>query len=170
MLRIFILASITALTFTGCDDNDGGRQVFDGGADGDGGADDDSDGGGGDGDGGGGADAASAAGTFDCGEETCDLDSQECCLGEGGATCVDEGTCEGPAFTCDGPEDCGDDACCADMNGGTGGTSCSPANECGGSVICAGNADCPDGEECCEPQSDMTPVSGFCANNCPGPG
>ncbi len=153
----------------GCDDNDGGRQVFDGGADGDGGAGDDGGGGAGD-DGGGAADGGETAGTFDCGEETCSLPIEECCIGEGGPECVESGSCAGPAFTCDGPDDCGDEVCCAGMNGGTGGTACGEANECGGSVICDGSADCPDGEECCEPQSDMTPVSGFCANNCPGPG
>lgn len=164
-----ILLLLALLVFAGCDDKDGGRVITDGdedaGADptGDAGDDDDSDastppdGGGG-------------GGTFDCGAETCDLESQECCGGGADATCVDTGTCEGPAFSCDGPEDCGDGVCCAVMNGGTGGTACGEAGDCGGSVICAGDGDCPDGEECCAPQSDMTPVGGFCASNCPGPG
>jgi hypothetical protein len=128
--------------------------------------------GGGDPDGGGGGDidAAPGTGTIECGDDTCDTETEECCVGEGGEMCVALDSCETPAFTCDGPEDCGDQICCAAEGGGEGGTSCMDQGSCGGSVVCQDVDDCPDGEECCDPSDQgMSPVTGFCAENCPGP-
>jgi hypothetical protein len=138
------------------------------------GADIDGGGGADDPDGGGSADdpdAAPGTGTIECGDDTCDAETQECCVGEGGAaSCVEVDACETPSFTCDGPEDCGDQVCCADDSGGEGGTACMDQGSCGGSVVCQDADDCEDGEECCEPSDqEMTPVGGFCAANCPGP-
>jgi hypothetical protein len=119
----------------------------------------------------GGIDAAPGSGHFTCGDENCDLDTQECCVGESGPSCVESGSCEGPAFTCDGPEDCGDtQSCCAAEASGEGGTACASQGECGGSVVCHTADDCADGEDCCDPaEQGMSAVGGFCATDCPGP-
>ncbi len=160
------LAGLLLFACGGDDDGDSGD-----GGDGD---DIDASAGGDDPDGGGSADdpdAAQGAGTIECGDgDPCDAETEECCLGEGGATCVEIGACETPAFTCDGPEDCGDQVCCADDSGGEGGTACMDQGSCGGSVVCQDEGDCEDGEECCDPSDQgVTPVTGFCAANCPGP-
>jgi hypothetical protein len=119
---------------------------------------------------GGGADAATGTGTIECGDDTCDAETEECCVGEGGQTCVPLDSCETQTFTCDGPEDCGEQVCCAAQGGGEGGTGCADPGTCGGSVICRSTEDCPDGQECCNVQQQgMSPIEGFCSAHCPGP-
>jgi hypothetical protein len=82
-----------------------------------------------------------AVGTL-CGTATCDV-GQECCVGAGGSTCVDEGTCQTVAFQCDGPEDCETtEVCCFGAGGqGGGGTECKAGNQCQNNA-CHEDMDC----------------------------
>ena len=113
------------------------------------------------------ADAGATAG-IECGMETCNVSTQECCItggpGGGGSTaCVAEGTCEGTPAACDGPEDCGGDICC----GTFGGTTCETTCEGQGSAeLCHSASDCSaSGDMCC----DFGPLS-LCAASCGGGG
>lgn len=82
-----------------------------------------------------------------------DVDAEFAILG---ARCDELVTCEGLAFECDGPEDCGDDEiCCAVMTSG-GGSTCTTTTECHGVdelVMCRSDTDCQ-GIEHCMPAGD----------------
>jgi len=91
-----------------------------------------------------------------CGDTSCDLASQECCVTQMGPNvsteCVDIGMCSDNTVSCDGPEDCdpGDD-CCATFGGpGMGGGDTSCTDSCMGFVLCNDSGDCPmDAPNCC---------------------
>jgi hypothetical protein len=169
MLRLALLAA--ALFVVGCGDGGGTPNPGDDGGTGDGGVvdgapDDGATADGAPADGPGNPDGG--AGTV-CGTATCSA-TQECCVGVGGRECVDQGTCQDVALTCDGPEDCtGGDVCCAAGNGGgggapgTGGTSCRPDNQCQ-TRVCAAETDCDGGDMCCPIQE--LGVS-LCLASCP---
>lgn len=101
-----------------------------------------------------------------CGEAFCDS-TQECCVQQGGATCVAGGTCQGTTISCDGPEDCPQvgQVCCLDFGGqGGGGAECTAPDACD-TPTCETADDCPDpGQECCA----FGPVM-VCSAQCPGP-
>jgi hypothetical protein len=99
-----------------------------------------------------------------CGGETCDETMEECCLTGGGAqSCVENDTCQGTTFGCDGPEDCTVEGqtCCGSAQG----TQCQSAATCE-AAVCHTPEDCPTaGDKCCSlPATD----SGLCLPNCPG--
>jgi hypothetical protein len=88
-----------------------------------------------------------------CGAVTCAV-GQECCVGgNGGSTCVDQGTCQTVTFACDGPEDCEQNqVCCFAAGGGgpgTAGAECKSAQACQTSA-CHTDGDCADPTpKCC---------------------
>jgi len=55
--------------------------------------------------------------------------------------------CEGPAFECDGPEDCASKTCCSP---GDGLVRCVDAGTCSLYVACHFDDDCPPGKRCCD--------------------
>lgn len=162
---LFLAAVLLA---QGCGDDDGDGDGDSSAIDGGGG--DGEDGGGGGGGDGGDDNADAGGGDFEgipCGDDTCDEAAEECCVGEGGPSCVSKDTCETVTFGCDGPEDCpaADDLCCGN---GADGTSCQPAEDCGGGgespVVCHADEECPEqGDECCIPPQLE---SGVCRPNC----
>jgi hypothetical protein len=87
-----------------------------------------------------------------CGPMTC-MDPQYCCVSLTMRSCQDPGmlTCVGKKIACDGPEDCGNGACCSDPNG----TSCSKSGDCGNLsvTICHTVDDCGGGAKGCCPSS-----------------
>jgi hypothetical protein len=115
-----------------------------------------------------------------CGTMSCSA-TQTCCvmaaMGGGAPTysCLDPGTmCMGGTIACDGPEDCGGNACCASVMGMSGSAMCGTAPMmCMGfaAQLCHADADCPAGMggtagHCCPPTA-MIPYSicafgGFC--------
>ncbi|HEU0032966.1 MAG TPA: hypothetical protein VFQ53_20180 [Kofleriaceae bacterium] len=123
-----------ALAFAGCGDDDGGNNPPPG--DGPGGVDSNllADG-----------PAVDAPSTpvdgsvgVTCGNTTC-VGTQECCIGQQGSTCVDQGTCQTVTFACDGPEDCPGQVCC--LGAGEGGAECRNANQCQ-NTACHDDTDC----------------------------
>jgi hypothetical protein len=99
-----------------------------------------------------------------CGAELCTA-TQECCVGAGGSTCVDTGTCQTVTFACDGPEDCPGEVCCFGAGGvGGGGSECRPANQCQNNA-CHEMTDCEGNTPMCCPLGD----TGFkaCLAQCP---
>jgi hypothetical protein len=100
-----------------------------------------------------------------CGAEFC-TDTQECCVGAGGSTCVDIGTCQTVTFTCDGPEDCPGEVCCFGAGGGAGagGSECTAANQCQNNA-CHEMTDCEGNTPMCCPLGE----TGFkaCLAQCP---
>ena len=98
-----------------------------------------------------------AANSVTCGADACDTASEQCCVDQGGATCLAlADTCGGTTLGCDGPEDCpgGTDVCCARGGGGGGGgggeveVACAAACN-NGLVACHLDTDCAEGEHCC---------------------
>jgi hypothetical protein len=72
-----------------------------------------------------------------------------CCTATGGTpACLQAGQqCSGKLVMCDGPEDCsGGTSCCFAANGGS---TCSAASACTGSILCVTDADCPASESAC---------------------
>ncbi len=100
-----------------------------------------------------------------CGMTTC-TGTQECCLANGQRTCVDQGKCQGIAFTCDGPEDCAmNEVCCVSNTGGMPGSSCKAATMCR-TEACHADPDCPMAEpKCC--QLGMNAEFKICLAQCP---
>lgn len=102
---------------------------------------------------------------IECGTETCNEATQECCVigGMGGASfeCVASGTCDGTSSTCDGPEDCGGDICCGALSGAT----CSATCEGQAAELCHTANDCSTaGDMCCDVFGSLS----LCAANCFG--
>jgi hypothetical protein len=108
-----------------------------------------------------------------CGSMSCSS-SQECCvkgLGQPDASitamCIDKGgVCTGGAAVhCDGPEDCGGNACCGSIIGGAN-TSCSTQKTCQGGLgtftICHQDSECG-GTKCC-----TAGTTGVCAKDIGG--
>ena len=98
--------------------------------------------------------AADAAPVFDaaigvvCSNSLCDP-SAGCCTGTGGPpACLQSGQqCSGKLVMCDGPEDCSNGtSCCVSA---TGGSTCSEATACQGSILCDSDSDCPSGSPSC---------------------
>ncbi len=89
-----------------------------------------------------------AEGVVACGETSCDLSTDTCCLGLFGASC-DPGVNQSCTFSsnviCDGAEDCpeADQQCCATV---TGSFECS--NACSGATLCHSDDECAQGEIC----------------------
>lgn len=103
---------------------------------------------------------------------SCQCGGEEICcveVAEGftilGAKCSALTSCEGLAYECDGPEDCGaDEICCAVMTSG-GGSTCTTENECHGLdeyVMCRSDDDCGSLEHCL-PASDDSYFEGDAA-------
>jgi hypothetical protein len=99
-------------------------------------------------------DSGSTPGVIQCGQTTCDADTQKCCISGGGgggtATCIDAtAQCQGATIACDGPEDCptGTPQCCATYGGGGGGVTCT--DNCQGLLLCRLDTDCDSGDRCC---------------------
>ena len=85
-----------------------------------------------------------------CGDQSCDLTTNTCCLREFGASCVEGAntTCNlgGTPLICDGPEDCNGDQCCLGV-GLPGELTCSP-NTCVNLTICHTEQDCAEDKIC----------------------
>jgi hypothetical protein len=109
---------------------------------------------------GGGRDAAVGV---TCGQTSC-TGTDECCVGQGGSTCVAMGTCQTATFTCDGPEDCDVNQVCCFGGAGQGGTECKPAAQCQ-SNACHTTMDCGGTTPMCCPiaQSQYS----VCLAHCP---
>jgi hypothetical protein len=96
-------------------------------------------------------DSGATPGVVPCGQTTCDITTQQCCITvgqSGGATCIDAtAQCQGVPVSCDGPEDCSGGApiCCGSV--GNGGVVC--AATCQGLRLCRLDADCDSGNRCC---------------------
>jgi len=89
-----------------------------------------------------------------CGDDDCDLATEQCCVEVGGSTCIPSGdTCGGTPLTCDGPEDCpeADDFCCG-HTGGNASAECATTCQ-NGVTVCHDETQCAEGELCC-PQLD----------------
>jgi hypothetical protein len=85
---------------------------------------------------------------IDCGNTTCNVATQDCCVTFSGATCITKGSqCQGARATCDGPEDCpaAGQICCGRNNG----LSCTNGSCNNGQRICHFDTDCPGGQRCC---------------------
>ncbi|MBZ0116067.1 MAG: hypothetical protein K8H88_03655 [Sandaracinaceae bacterium] len=100
-----------------------------------------------------------------CGTMTCS-DPQVCCttfaMGAVTMTCTDSSMCMGATVSCDGPEDCPGQVCCAMRTpGGGGGTACVDAAECQFGQLCRTMADC-DGMEMCCPLMGRNVCAPFC--------
>ncbi|MCP4443782.1 MAG: hypothetical protein GY811_00355 [Myxococcales bacterium] len=109
------------------------------------------------------ADAAQSTVGIDCGEETCNEATQECCFTSGSVACVAQNSCTSTPSTCDGPEDCGGDICCGFLSG----ASCSLTCEGNVAELCHTPADCSTtGDMCCP---IFGPLSA-CAPTCSGGG
>jgi len=83
--------------------------------------------------------------------DRCGLDTQSCCvpgLNVMAVACVEGLTCtDSGRATCDGPEDCGGNACCVDIVAGT--ASCSTELACpSGFQLCHDDDACSDGDTC----------------------
>ncbi|HEY3352429.1 MAG TPA: hypothetical protein VGQ83_04205 [Polyangia bacterium] len=97
-------------------------------------------------------DTGATPGVIPCGSTTCDVATQECCIGPGGGTCIARGAqCQGLPASCDGPEDCagGTPVCCAQLMGGGRGVQCTAANDCNGQRLCRVDGDCGANARCC---------------------
>jgi len=85
-----------------------------------------------------------------CGEDSCDLTTNTCCISEFGATCVDgvNASCNfgGTPLICDGPEDCRGDQCCLSV-GLPGELTCSP-RACVNLTLCHQDQDCSEDKIC----------------------
>jgi hypothetical protein len=100
-------------------------------------------------------DTGATPGVIQCGQTTCDADTQQCCVSGGGgggsAACIGLGEdCQGLEIACDGPEDCTDSTapiCCARFGGGGSGVTCT--DDCQGQTLCRVDGDCGGGEKCC---------------------
>ena len=97
----------------------------------------------------------STPGVLVCGAQSCNTQTQACCVsvavGAVGATCVPAGTaCPGASLGCDEPADCAaTGVCCFGLQARAGGvsvgSSCTSRNACGGFgrfVVCRQNGDC----------------------------
>lgn len=108
------------------------------------------------------SDGANPSG-ISCGALTCET---TCCLSSGDnamTACMD--VCESPfplSFGCDGPEECGGNACCGTLANGV---ACSDLSECseGEAQYCHASADCPRGE-CCIPTTSGGVAFHVCAD------
>jgi hypothetical protein len=91
---------------------------------------------------------ADAAVGVECGTMVC-APEQECCVTDPAGTpqyeCIASGDpCGGVSAACDGPEDCGGNACCATLMGMSVSATCDTETECtGGLTLCHTGADCP---------------------------
>jgi len=98
-------------------------------------------------------------GVVNCGEQSCDIQTNTCCVGLGGQSCKAECGLFQAAQSCDGPEDCeGEQVCCV---GFPAGSSCNPGCKNGQEMLCHGDDDCPEGmacESCSFPGSPPTNV------------
>ena len=85
-----------------------------------------------------------------CGDQSCNLTTDTCCLREFGASCVEGAntTCElgGTQLTCDGPEDCNGGQCCLGV-GLPGELTCSPTL-CINLTLCHAEQDCTEDKIC----------------------
>jgi hypothetical protein len=113
--------------------------------------------------------AGDAAVGVQCGQGLCEPD-QDCCVTDtgGGALqyeCIPSGDiCEGVSAECDGPEDCGGNACCATLMGTSVNATCDTEPECtGGLTLCHTSDDCPAlSPNCCPlPQTGVSTCSRF---------
>jgi hypothetical protein len=94
----------------------------------------------------------STPGVIDCGNTTCNVATQDCCVTFSGATCIAKGTqCQGARASCDGPEDCPNagQICCGISYGPNRGLSCTNGSCNSGERICHLDIDCPSAERCC---------------------
>ena len=123
---------------------------------------------------------SSTAGVVDCGDETCTLPGEVCCVSLSGLSCTAEGSCTGfgsaPGY-CDGPDDCtAGDACCVTFSlGGRNGAYCEPGCGDGSFYLCGSDSDCPTSETCipCRPPTggilDVTYDICSASPSCPTP-
>ncbi len=91
----------------------------------------------------------------ECGDMLCQAE-QECCATQANNQvqyeCIDSGqVCEGASAECDGPEDCGGNACCGTVTGMSFSATCSDTTTCpGGLRFCHTDGDCTQGaQNCC---------------------
>jgi hypothetical protein len=100
-----------------------------------------------------------------CGATVC-TGTQECCIGAGASTCVDQGTCTTATFQCDGPEDCeANQVCCLGAGGaGGGGAECKLATQCQ-SNACHFDTDCGGNTPSCCPIGNS--AYSACLAQCP---
>jgi hypothetical protein len=101
---------------------------------------------------------ASPVNTVACGNATCVVGQQACCVTAGSSTCIPfSGLCPaGAARRCDGPEDCDNGRICCARPDPMGGyrSVCNRAMECaqlGGAAMCRTAADCPGPNRACAP-------------------
>ena len=90
------------------------------------------------------------ADSINCGATSCAA-PEVCCVDIGTGMGACEGSCQGNAatFACDGPEDCGGNACCGTL---TDGYACAAGEMCSSGVPrCHGEADCPNEDDQCLP-------------------
>ena len=91
-----------------------------------------------------------------CGEAVCDMSTEICCVAFNddtytSACLAQEETCEGTGLHwplwCDGPEDCGGNACCGNLSTGV---ECSDSDSCPNDIgyYCQTSDDCPGGRDC----------------------
>ncbi len=105
----------------------------------------------------------SGAGEVSCGEATCTLPAEVCCVSLSGMSCTPDGGCSGfgsaPGY-CDGPEDCSaGDACCITYSlGGRNGAFCEAGCAEGSFTSCNVDSDCAGSDRCI---ACMPPTGGF---------
>jgi hypothetical protein len=99
-------------------------------------------------------DTGATPGIIECGQTTCDADTQQCCISGGGgggsASCIGlNDTCQGLPISCDGPEDCpsGTPICCATLTMQERIVTCT--DQCDDTTLCRLDTDCGTGEKCC---------------------
>jgi hypothetical protein len=114
-----------------------------------------------------------AAGKVTCGTATCDIATGEHCCAAAG--CSKQACAQGTlTFECDGPEDCGAQACCLnladpDVEPGRCSTLKTKADQCAnGPNLCHADGDCPSGSpRCCFGKIPGVPADiGTCMPNC----
>jgi len=100
-----------------------------------------------------------------CGSSFCDLATQACCITNAPPqtlSCAAKGaSCAGMAKGCNGPSDCGGNACCQD---GQGAANCASGSQCTASLttVCRTAADCPStASQCCGIDLVLVPTGHF---------
>ena len=89
-----------------------------------------------------------------CGQSSCNPSTEQCCIGQSGASCIGKSdTCQGASLSCTTTAQCtGGNVCCASFSGATLTAVCQASCPSGGLTgpyqLCATDGECPSGSTC----------------------